>query len=138
MQAAQSAAVATSSSPSAPPIDRRAVSGMLMKLFDHWKLSTEEQLDALGFSTSNRAILTKYRRGEPISAGRDTTERAGHLLGIHKNLRLLFPHNRDLGYAWMKARNRAFENLRPIDVIREFGFAGLLMVRAYLDRARGE
>lgn len=119
-------------------VDRRAISGMLMKLFDYWKLSTEEQLDALGFSTTNRAILTKYRRGEPISNSRDTLERAGHLLGIHKNLRLLFPHNRDLAYAWMKTRNKAFENCEPIEVIREYGFAGLLMVLAYLDRARGQ
>jgi hypothetical protein len=119
-------------------IDRKAIAGMLMKLFDHWQLSTEEQLDALGFSTTNRAILSKYRRGEPISASRDTMERAGHLLGIHKNLRLLFPHNPELAYAWVKSRNKAFENRSPIEVIREYGFAGLLMVLAYLDRARGQ
>ena len=119
-------------------IDRRAISGMLMKLFDHWKLNTEEQLDALGFSTSNRAVLARYRRGEPISSSRDTLERAGHLLGIHKNTRLLFPHNRDLAYAWIKTRNLAFANRSPIEVIQESGFAGLLMVLAYLDRARGQ
>lgn len=119
-------------------IDRKAIAGMLMKLFDHWKLSTEEQLDALGFSVTNRAALARYRRGEAISGSRDTLERAGHLLGIHKNLRLLFPADRDLAYAWMKTRNRAFDNRSPIEVIREFGFAGLLMVLAYLDRARGQ
>lgn len=119
-------------------IDRKAIAGMLMKLFDHWKLSTEEQLDALGFSVTNRAALARYRRGEPISGSRDTLERAGHLLGIHKNLRLLFPADRDLAYAWIKTRNRAFDNRSPIEVIREFGFAGLLMVLAYLDRARGQ
>ncbi|MCK6386754.1 MAG: MbcA/ParS/Xre antitoxin family protein [Zoogloea sp.] len=119
-------------------IDRKAIAGMLMKLFDHWKLSTEEQLDALGFSVTNRAALARYRRGEPISGSRDTLERAGHLLGIHKNLRLLFPADRDLAYAWIKTRNRAFDNRTPIEVIREFGFAGLLMVLAYLDRARGQ
>lgn len=119
-------------------IDRKALAGMLIKLFDHWKLSTEEQLDALGFSTTNRAVLARYRRGEPIAASRDTMERAGHLLGIHKNLRLLFPHNRELAYVWMKTRNQAFQNREPIEVIREFGFAGLLMVLAYLDRARGQ
>ena len=117
-------------------IDRTAISGMLMKLFDHWNLSTEEQLDALGFSISNRGLLTKYRKGEPMSASRDAMERAGHLLGIHKNLRLLFPHNRELAYAWMKTRNRAFDNRTPTEMVREYGFAGLLMVRAYLDRAR--
>ena len=56
----------------------------------------------------------------------------------HKNLRLLFPLDRDLAYAWIKTRNRAFDNRTPIEVIREFGFAGLLMVLAYLDRARGQ
>lgn len=122
----------------ADAIDRKAIAGMLMKLFDHWQLSTEEQLDALGFSTSNRAALARYRRGEAISGSRDTLERAGHLLGIHKNLRLLFPHDRDLAYRWIKTRNLAFENRSPIEVIREFGFAGLLMVLAYLDRARGQ
>ncbi len=119
-------------------IDRKAIASMLMKLFDHWQLSTEEQLDALGFAPGNRAVLARYRRGEAISGSRDTLERAGHLLGIHKNLRLLFPHDRDLAYRWIKTRNLAFENRSPIEVIREFGFAGLLMVLAYLDRARGQ
>ena len=119
-------------------IDRKAIAGMLMKLFDHWNLTTEEQLDVLGFSPTNRAVLTRYRKGEALSGSRDTLERAGHLLGVHKNLRLLFPHNRDLAYAWMKSRNRAFDNLTPTEVIRKFGFAGLLMVLAYLDRARGQ
>ncbi len=119
-------------------IDRKAIAGMLMKLFDHWKLSTEEQLDALGFSVTHRAALARYRRGEPISGSRDTLERAGHLLGIHKNLRLLFPLDRDLAYGWMTTRYRAFGERSPIEVIREFGFAGLLMVLAYLDRARGQ
>jgi hypothetical protein len=119
-------------------IDRKAIAGMLMKLFDHWDLTTEEQLDVLGFSPTNRAVLTRYRKGDALSGSRDTMERAGHLLGIHKNLRLLFPHNRDLAYAWMKSRNRAFDNLTPTEVIRKFGFAGLLMVLAYLDRARGQ
>lgn len=38
----------------------------------------------------------------------------------------------------MKTRNKAFENRSPIEVICEYGFAGLLMVRTYLDRARGD
>lgn len=118
-------------------IDRGAIAKMLMKLFEHWQMSTEEQLDVLGLSIANRAALARYRRGEPISQSRDMLDRASYLLGIHKNLRLLFPHNRDLAYAWMRTRNKAFEGRTPVEVIREWGFAGLLMVRAYLDRARG-
>jgi len=117
--------------------DRGALARMVMALFDHWKLSTEDQAALLGLAASNRAALARYRKGEPIGTSRDQYERVGHLLGIHKNLRLLFPRNRDLAYRWMSTRNKAFENLTPVEVVKEWGFAGLLMVRAYLDRARG-
>jgi len=117
--------------------DRGALARMVMTLLDHWNLSTEDQASLLGIAASNRAALTRYRKGEPIGTSRDQYERVGHLLGIHKNLRLLFPRNRDLAYRWMSTRNKAFDNLTPVDVIREWGFAGLLMVRSYLDRARG-
>ncbi|MBT9516422.1 MAG: MbcA/ParS/Xre antitoxin family protein [Methyloversatilis sp.] len=118
--------------------DRGALARMIMTLLDHWKLGTEDQAALLGIAASNRAALARYRRGEPIGTSRDQYERVGHLLGIHKNLRLLFPQNRDLAYRWMSTRNRAFDNLTPVEVVKEWGFAGLLMVRAYLDRARGQ
>jgi len=118
--------------------DRGALAKMVMALLDHWKLSTEDQAALLGLAPSNRAALSNYRSGKAIGTSRDQFERVGHLLGIHKNLRLLFPKNRDLAYAWMTTRNKAFDNLTPVDVVREYGFAGLLMVRGYLDRARGQ
>lgn len=117
--------------------DRGALAKMVMTLLDHWQLSTEDQAALLGIAASNRTALARYRKGEAIGTSRDQYERAGHLLGIHKNLRLLFPQNRDLAYRWMTTRNKAFDNLTPVEVIKEWGFAGLLMVRGYLDRARG-
>jgi hypothetical protein len=117
--------------------DRGALARMVMKLLEHWQLSTEDQAALLGLATSNRAALGRYRGGEAIGGGRDQLERVGHLLGIHKSLRLLFPQNIDLAYRWVTTRNRAFDNRTPVDVIKEHGFAGLLMVRGYLDRARG-
>lgn len=119
-------------------IDRSALARMVMALLDHWQVSTDDQTMLLGLAPGNRAALARYRKGDPIGTSRDQFERVGHLLGIHKNLRLLFPHDRDLTYRWMTARNRAFDNLTPVDVVREWGFAGLLRVRAYLDRARGQ
>ncbi len=116
---------------------RGPLARMVMTLLDHWSLSTEDQAALLGIAASNRAALTRYRKGEPIGTSRDQYERVGHLMGIHKNLRLLFPQNRDLAYRWMSTRNKAFDNLTPVEVIKEWGFAGLLMVRSYLDRARG-
>ncbi len=117
--------------------DRGALARMTIQLFDHWQLAADDQLALLGLAAGNRAALSRYRKGEPLAASRDLLERVGYLLGIHKNLRLLFPHDRELAYAWMSTRNRAFDGRSPVEVIREWGFAGLLMVRAYLDRARG-
>ncbi|ENO87536.1 MULTISPECIES: MbcA/ParS/Xre antitoxin family protein [Thauera] len=117
--------------------DRGALARMVMTLLDHWNLSTEDQAALLGIAASNRAALSNYRSGKPIGTSRDQYDRVGHLLGIHKSLRLLFPHNRDLAYRWMSTRNKAFDNLSPVEVVKEWGFAGLLMVRGYLDHARG-
>jgi hypothetical protein len=118
--------------------ERAELAKMAMRLFEHWQLPTEDQLSLLGLATNNRAALTRYRKGEPLAPNRDLLERVGILLGIHKSLRLLFPHNRDLAYAWMCTRNRAFEGQTPAEAIKQWGFAGLLMVRAYLDKARGQ
>lgn len=118
-------------------IDRTRVGKMLMNLFAHWQITTGEQLSLLGLSKDNRRALTQYRSGQPLSKDRDKLERAGVLLGIHKSLRLLFPHNRDLAYGWMTQPNRAFKGATPVQLIDEQGMVGLYMVRAYLDVQRG-
>jgi Protein of unknown function (DUF2384) len=118
-------------------VDRGALAKMVMQLLDHWDLSTEDQLALLGLAPNNRSALSRYRHGDPIGVGVDQYARVGHLLGIHKNLRILFPRNKEQLYGWIKTKNRAFENRTPVEVVKEFGFMGLLMVRSYLDRARG-
>ena len=117
---------------------RQGLARMVMQLFQHWQLSNEEQLDLLGLDAGSRTTLARYRKGQPLGSNRDLLDRVGHLLSIHKSLRLLFPHNRELAYAWMHAPNRAFDNLTPVQVVRQHGFAGLLMLRSYLDQVRGQ
>ncbi len=117
---------------------RQGLARMVMQLFQHWQLSNEEQLDLLGLDAGSRTTLARYRKGQPLGGNRDLLDRVGHLLSIHKSLRLLFPHNRELTYAWMRAPNRAFDNLTPVQVVRQHGFAGLLMLRSYLDQVRGQ
>ena len=85
-------------------VDRSKISVMLMKLFDHWGLTSAQMLG---------------------------------LLGIHKSLRLLFPHNRQLAYDWMTQANRAFGGLSPVSVAEKYGIMGLHQVRSYLDVQRG-
>ena len=117
--------------------NRIAISRMIMQLFTQWAINTQEQLDLLGLARNNRTTLVSYRNGRPISENRDSLERAGHLLAIHKNLRLLFSDDKRLESQWLKTRNRAFDGLTPIELVGEFGFVGLLMVRGYLDRMCG-
>jgi hypothetical protein len=123
---------------STPTTDRAELAKMVIALFDHWQLATDDALALLGLATGNRALLARYRKGEPLAASRDLLERVGILLGIHKSLRLLFSNNRELAYAWMRQPNRAFNGMTPTVVIRQWGFPGLLMVRSYLDKARGK
>lgn len=114
-----------------------ALTKMIMKLFEHWDLTTKEQLELLGLEPAARATLTRYRqKGGAFGGGRDLMDRVGHLLSIHKSLRLIFPQNRELAYLWPKTPNRHFENKTPVEVMQEYGFTGVLMVRTYLDRER--
>lgn len=115
---------------------RERLARLLTKLFEHWQLSASEQAALLGLSPDNRSTVARYRRGEPLADNRDLLDRAGHLLGIHKSLRLIFPQDRDLAYRWMTTANRRF-GARPVDVVIEHGFEGLLALRRYLDYERG-
>jgi transcriptional regulator with XRE-family HTH domain len=126
----------------APEIDlksreaRERLARLLTQLFEHWGLSVAEQAALLGLSPDNRSTLSRYRKGEPLADNRDLLDRAGHLLGIHKSLRILFPQDRDLAYGWMTTPNRRF-GARPVDIAVERGFEGLLAIRRYLDFERG-
>ena len=116
---------------------RARLATMIMKLLDHWQLSVVEQAAVLGLSAGSRSTLARYRNGEPLSDSRDLLDRAGHLLGIHKSLRVLFPHDRDLAYRWMTQPNATL-GARPVDLVVRHGFEGLLAVRRYLDFQRGQ
>jgi len=116
---------------------RSRLAVMITRLLEHWQLEPAEQAAVLGLSAGSRSTLARYRKGEPLADNRDLIDRAGHLLGIHKSLRLLFPHDRDLAYRWMSTPNRRFGG-RPVDLVLQHGFEGLLGVRRYLDFQRGQ
>jgi hypothetical protein len=117
--------------------ERVVLARAVIRLFDLWQLSAADQLMLLGLNESNRIALQRYAKGEALAANRDLLERVGHLLGIHKALKLLYPHNPEIATGWMSSPNTVFEGAAPIDIARRFGFAGLLMVRGTLDRMRG-
>src|SRR5436189_5604970 len=115
---------------------RARLAKMLVQLLDHWQLGAADQALLLGLSGQSRSTLARYRRGEPLADSADLLARAGHLLGIHKALRILFPQDRDLAYRWVAAPNRRFGERAPLEIMKQ-GFEGLLAVRRYLDFERG-
>jgi hypothetical protein len=116
--------------------NRGRLAKMVVKLFDHWELPGPDQATLLGLSPDSRATIARYRRGEPLADNADLLARAGHLLGIHKALRIIFPHDIDLAYRWVRAPNCRFSGHAPINTMKQ-GFEGLLAVRRYLDFERG-
>ena len=117
---------------------RAALAKMVIRLFELWKISTQDQTILLGLSGSGRMSIMRYRKGGPLADNRDLLDRVGNLLAMHRSLRLLFPRNKDLAYKWISTPNRAFEDKSPIEIIRQDGFLGLLIVRRYLDFERGQ
>lgn len=126
-----------------PPVDladtdsRRKLSKLITRLFDLWGISSQDQLNLLGLSATSRAMLSRYRKGEPLSTSRDVLDRAGWLLSIHKSLRLLYPANEKLRYSWVSLPNRAFDNFTPLSLMLEQGIIGIAKVSRYLDLQRG-
>jgi hypothetical protein len=115
---------------------RERLARMVVELLDRWRLSAVDQAILLGLSGNSRSTVARYRRGEPLADSPDLLARAGHLLGIHKALRIIFPHDLDLAYRWVSAPNKRF-GATPLEVMKRHGYEGLLAVRRYLDFERG-
>ncbi len=115
---------------------RERLARMVVSLLDRWNLGPNDQAVLLGLSTQSRSTIARYRRGEPFADSADLLARAGHLLGIHKALRILFPHDRELAYRRITTPNRRF-GATPLEVMKRHGYEGILAVRRYLDFERG-
>lgn len=108
---------------------RTALTKMMMNLFGLWRISIADQSILL-----NRSLGTirHYQNGGRFGNNKDMLDRAVYLLSIHKSLRILFPHNKDLVYQWVTANNLAFNGQPPIDVMKN-GLEGINTVRIYLE-----
>jgi hypothetical protein len=116
---------------------RERLAKLVVSLLDRWQLPPNDQAALLGLSAQSRSTVARYRRGEPLADSADLLARAGHLLGIHKALRIVFPHDLDLAYRWVSAPNRRFAGVAPLDIMKRHGYEGILAVRRYLDFERG-
>ena len=108
---------------------------MLMRLFELWKLTPNEELLLLDLNESDRESLNHYRAGKrAIENNIDTLNRVSMLFNIHAMLRVIFPENPMHVYGWMSAQNKALNNQTPLDIVQKHHFIGLHMLVNHLYR----
>lgn len=124
--------------------DRRRLSGPGLRTFlaiaDLWGLSEAQRLLVLGMpprSTYYHWVQAAQRHGD-ITLSLDTLLRISAVLGIYKGLRILFATERD-GIEWLRAPHTAptFGGQSPLSLVTNGTQDGLLLVRRFIDAARG-
>lgn len=108
---------------------------MTFRLFEIWRLDAHQQAILLGVRSTS--TIYRWRKHGVKRLRTETLERIAHLLGIHKWLRLLFNRNPDLRSNWVRANNKAFKGMPPIDIMLRGRVSDLELVRRYLEYAAG-
>jgi hypothetical protein len=117
--------------------NRAKLAVLIMNLFEKWQLKNLHRLSLLGLSENSKPALYKYKKGEsPLPVSRDTLDRVGMLLSIHKSLKMLYPNNPNICYSWVTMKNKMFDGKSPLDVMINEGFAGVMRVYWYLNNMR--
>lgn len=116
-----------------------AESGAMMRAFfnlaKRWALTDRQGRILLGSPAARTFARWKAGQTEPSRISRDTRERLSILMGIHKNLRYLFP-DPSRGYAWLRKPNQAFGGASALDRLLAGSITDLAAVRVYLDAER--
>lgn len=118
-------------------VQGRVLARAFWKLAHHYNLTRNEQAFLLGMKPTRRIQNLEDRKEIPLEA--DKFARVGNLLGIHKNLRILFPENREVVYSWLKTKRPEFQGMSALDWIVESemdSFRRLFTVRRMLDQMR--
>ena len=121
------------------PKVRRQMSGPAIRSFlamaKTWNLSVEEQRALLGWPPES--TFFKYKAGQIGVLSYDTLMRISLLLGIYKDLHILYPEP-DLADRWIKLPNsNPLFGGRPALALMTEGMDGLYQVRRLLDGRRG-
>lgn len=118
---------------------RQDLARVITVLLGKWELPADQQLALLGMSPQSRKVLAQYRRGDrALPNTRDTLDRAGYLLGIHKALRLLFPADAALRYRWVRVGNGMLSGRTPLEVMLDDGLVGVARIARFVAFQRGQ
>jgi hypothetical protein len=126
------------------PANRRRLSAPALRTFlaivDLWRLTEAQRLLILGYpSRSTYHNWCKLARAHgAFTLDVDVLTRISAILGIHQGLKSLFP-TEPLGVEWLRTPHNAvvFGGRPPLDLVTSGSQDGLLVVRRFLDGARG-
>lgn len=106
------------------------------KLAEQWELRISDQRRLLG--DPPESTFYKWKRQQEGTLGRDVLERISYLLGIYKDLQILFPDPKQAD-AWVRKPNDAplFGGGTALERMLSGNVADLYVVRQYLDAQRG-
>jgi hypothetical protein len=122
------------------PQTRKRLSGPALRTFFNvaaaWGLTVTEQRGLLGWPAAS--TYHKYKSGDHGTLAFDTLTRLSLILGIYKNLQMLYPEP-EFADAWIRMPNShpLFGGRRALDVMIDGGIDGLYRVRRLLDARRG-
>ena len=117
-----------------------AETGAMLRAFfnlvERWALSDRQGRILLGGPAARTYARWKAGQFEPSRVSRDTRERLSMLMGIHKNLRYMFPDS-SRGHNWLHKPNLAFGGKPAMSRLLAGSISDLAAVRTYLDAERG-
>ncbi len=115
----------------------KAAAGLtaFFSIAEEWKLTTSQQITLLG--NPGRTTFFQWKRTLHGNLSRDTLDRLSYILGIYKNLYILF--SKDHVEQWLSNTNDnpIFNRQSPMEYMLKGSLTALADVRRYLDWARG-
>ncbi len=126
------------------PAKRRQLSGPGLRTFlniaEQWQLTETERRLILGLPSRStfHGWIAKARRGDEITLSVDELLRISLILGIYKDLKIIFPRD-DEAARWLRSPNSGpvFGGQTPLALITSGTQDALLLLRRYLDAWRG-
>lgn len=124
----------------AEPVPTSDLGGPALRAFfalaERWKLRVTEQRTLLG--DPPESTYFKWKKQQDGTPSRDVIERISYLLGIWKDLQILFPDPAQAD-AWLRRPNDAslFGGRPALERMLSGNVADLYVVRQYLDAQRG-
>ena len=110
------------------PEARKAVSEVLIALFDRWQLHELNQAQLLGLDN-----ISSLRRDKILPDTPAVLERVGHLLAIDRALLKQYPYRSGYRDRWVTIPSDSFNGESPLQIMLTRGIEGIREIQEHLE-----